>query len=205
MVALTRSPQAVESVGRRAKAYALAGLGVVVAVAVRLSLDPLFGSRFPYAPLVVVALWASTYGGAGRKFVLCLQFMPVFHTFFQQTYFFRMLEQYIPIGFMFVIAIGFGIVMSKLSEWLGPKNPNEVKLYESGMEPILSARERVSVKYYMVAMLFILFDIEVVFLYPWAVNFRALGMFGFVEMLLFVAVLTLGYIYLLKKGALKWQ
>ena len=118
-----------------------------------------------------------------------------------------MLEQYIPIGFMIIVAIIFGIVMSKLSEWLGPKNPNEVKLstYESGMEPILSARERVSVKYYMVAMLFILFDIEVVFLYPWAVNFRSLGLFGFVEMLVFTVVLMLGYIYLLKKGALKWQ
>ena len=118
-----------------------------------------------------------------------------------------MLEQYIPIGFMIIVAIIFGIVMSKLSEWLGPKNPNEVKLstYESGMEPILSARERVSVKYYMVAMLFILFDIEVVFLYPWAVNFRSLGLFGFVEMVVFTVVLMLGYIYLLKKGALKWQ
>ena len=118
-----------------------------------------------------------------------------------------MLEQYIPIGFLVIIAIVFGIVMSKLSEWLGPKNPTEVKLstYESGMEPVLSARERVSVKYYMVAMLFILFDIEVVFLYPWAVNFRALGLFGFVEMLVFIAILMVGYLYLLKKGALKWQ
>jgi len=118
-----------------------------------------------------------------------------------------MLEQYIPIGFMILAGIAFGIVMSKASEWFGPKNPNDVKLstYESGMEPVKSARERVSVKYYMVAMLFILFDIEVVFLYPWAVNFRQLGMYGFVEMFVFIALLMLGYLYLWKKGALEWE
>lgn len=118
-----------------------------------------------------------------------------------------MLENYIPIGIMILFAIVFGIVMSKLSEWFGPKNPNEVKLstYESGMEPIRTAHERVSIKYYMVAMLFIIFDIEVVFLYPWAVNLRQLGLFGFVEMFVFIAILMLGFLYLLKKGALKWD
>ena len=118
-----------------------------------------------------------------------------------------MLEQYIPVGIMLLAGIIFGIVMSKASEWFGPKNPTDVKLstYESGMEPIRSAHERVSVKYYMVAMLFILFDIEVVFLYPWAVNFRQLGIAGFVEMLVFISILMLGYVYLWKKGALKWE
>lgn len=118
-----------------------------------------------------------------------------------------MIESYIPIGIMLIFAVAFGIVMSKSSEWLGPKNPTEVKLstYESGMEPIRTARERVSVKYYMVAMLFILFDIEVVFLYPWAVNFRVLGLFGLIEMFIFVGILMLGYLYLWKKGALEWQ
>jgi NADH-quinone oxidoreductase subunit A len=118
-----------------------------------------------------------------------------------------MLENYIPIGIMIFFALGFGIVMSKTSEWFGPKNPNEQKLstYESGMEPIRSAQERVSVKYYLVAMLFIIFDIEVVFLYPWAVNIRSLGMFGFVEMLIFIGILMLGYLYLWKKGALEWD
>ena len=118
-----------------------------------------------------------------------------------------MLETYIPIAIMMFFGIAFGIVMSKASEWLGPKNPNEQKLstYESGMEPVRTARERVSVKYYLVAMLFILFDIEVVFLYPWAVNFRTLGMFGFVEMFVFIAILMLGYIYLWTKGALQWD
>lgn len=118
-----------------------------------------------------------------------------------------MLENYIPVGIIIIFAIGFGIVMSRLSEWFGPRHPTESKLstYESGMEPVRTARERVSVKYYMVAMLFILFDIEVVFLYPWAVNFRALGAFGYVEMLVFIAILLLGYLYLWKKGALEWE
>ena len=118
-----------------------------------------------------------------------------------------MLQNYIPIAIMIVVALAFGIIMSKTSEWFGPKNPNEQKLstYESGMEPVKSARERVSVKYYLVAMLFIIFDIEVVFLYPWAVNFRALGIDGFVEMGVFVGILLLGYVYLWRKGALEWD
>ena len=118
-----------------------------------------------------------------------------------------MLEQYVPIGIMMLFGLAFGLVMSKASEWFGPRNPTDVKLstYESGMEPIRTARERVSVKYYMVAMLFIIFDIEVVFLYPWAVNLHALGMFGLAEMFIFVAILMLGYLYLWKKGAFKWD
>jgi NADH-quinone oxidoreductase subunit A len=118
-----------------------------------------------------------------------------------------MLASYIPIGIMIVFGIAFGVVMSKASEWFGPKNPNEQKLstYESGMEPIRTARDRVSVKYYMVAMLFILFDIEVVFLYPWAVNFRALGYAGYMEMLVFIIILMAGYLYLWRRGALEWD
>jgi NADH-quinone oxidoreductase subunit A len=118
-----------------------------------------------------------------------------------------MIENYIPIGLLMLVAILFGIVMSKSSEWLGPKNPTDEKLstYESGMEPVGTARERFSVKFYMVAMLFIVFDVEVVFLYPWAVNFRQLGLFGFVTMFLFVATLLLGYLYIWKKGALEWD
>ncbi len=118
-----------------------------------------------------------------------------------------MLASYIPIGIMIVFGLAFGIIMSKASEWFGPKNPTEQKLstYESGMEPVRTARERVSVKYYMVAMLFILFDIEVVFLYPWAVNFRALGYAGYVEMLVFILILMVGYLYLWKRGALEWD
>ena len=118
-----------------------------------------------------------------------------------------MIENYIPIGIMVVIGIAFGVVMSKASEWFGPKHPNDEKLstYESGMEPVGTARERFSVKFYMVAVLFIIFDVEVVFLYPWAVNFRELGVFGFAAMSVFVATLLLGFAYVWKKGALEWD
>ena len=118
-----------------------------------------------------------------------------------------MIENYIPIGILLAIAVIFGIVMSKASEWFGPRNPTPEKLstYESGMEPVGTARERFSVKFYMVAVLFILFDIEVVFLYPWAVNFRELGVYGFWVMFLFIGTLLLGYLYAWKKGALEWD
>lgn len=118
-----------------------------------------------------------------------------------------MLENYLPIGLMILVGIVLGIVMSKASEWLGPKNPNDEKLstYESGMQPVKTARERFSVKFYLVAVLFIIFDIEVVFLYPWAVSFRQLGWFGYGAMSAFIATLLIGYYYVWKKGALEWD
>ncbi|HEY4612653.1 MAG TPA: NADH-quinone oxidoreductase subunit A [Bacteroidota bacterium] len=118
-----------------------------------------------------------------------------------------MLENYVPIFLIIAAGVGFGVVMVKLNEWMGPKRPNDEKLstYESGMEPVRSARERFSVKYYMVAMLFIIFDIEVVFLYPWAVSFRELGMAGFITMTVFIFVLLVGYFYIWRKGALQWD
>lgn len=110
---------------------------------------------------------------------------------------------------MIMIAVGviFGVAMGKVNEFVGPKRPSEEKqsTYESGMDPVRSARERFSVKFYMVAMLFILFDIEVVFLYPWAVSFRQLGISGFVTMFVFISVLLIGYFYVWKKGALEWD
>lgn len=117
------------------------------------------------------------------------------------------MHNYIPIIIMLFVGALLGLVFLVLHKVLGPSRPNPEKLstYESGMPPIRTARERFSVKYYMVAVLFILFDIEVIFLYPWAVNFRALGMFGFIEMVLFIAILFVGYIYILKKGALQWD
>lgn len=117
------------------------------------------------------------------------------------------MHNYIPIFVMLGVGVFIGIVFLVLQKVLGPSRPNPEKLstYESGMPPVRTARERFSVKYYMVAVLFILFDIEVIFLYPWAVNFRALGMFGFVEMVLFIVILFIGYIYILKKGALQWD
>lgn len=120
---------------------------------------------------------------------------------------FSMLSDYIPIGIILIFGTVFAVILTKASEWFGPKNPNDVKLsiYESGMEPVKSARERISIKYYMVAMLFILFDIEVVFMYPWAVNFRSLGMLGFIEMVVFIVILMAGFLYLWKKGAFEWD
>ncbi len=118
-----------------------------------------------------------------------------------------MLSYYIPIALMMAIAVLFGIIMANLSKWIGPRKPNYQKLstYESGMIPIGTTRERVSVKYYVVGMLFIIFDIELVFLYPWAVTFKALGAYALWEMFLFIALLFVGYIYILKKGALEWD
>jgi NADH-quinone oxidoreductase subunit A len=108
---------------------------------------------------------------------------------------------------MMFVAIVFGVIMANLSKWIGPRRPNKQKLsvYESGMMPIGSTRDRVSVKYYIVAMLFIIFDIEIVFLYPWAVTFDKIGAFALGEMFLFIGLLFIGYIYVVKKGALEWD
>jgi NADH-quinone oxidoreductase subunit A len=108
---------------------------------------------------------------------------------------------------MILLAVAFGLVLVNVNKWLGPRRPNEEKLstYESGMEPVRTARERFSVKFYLVAVLFIIFDIEIVFMYPWAVQFRELGLFGLLEMLVFIVVLLVGYLYILKKGALQWD
>ena len=117
------------------------------------------------------------------------------------------MEAYLPIVLMLGLGVIAGLVFTNINRWIGPKRPTEEKLstYESGMEPVKSARERFSVKFYLVAMLFILFDIEIVFMYPWAVKFKELGVAGFVEMMLFIAVLLVGYLYILKKGALEWR
>jgi NADH-quinone oxidoreductase subunit A len=90
---------------------------------------------------------------------------------------------------------------------LGPRRPNKVKnqAYECGIDPVGTARSRFSVKFYVIAMLFILFDIEAIFLYPWAVMFQQLRLFGLLEMLTFLGFLVMGYIYLWKRGALEWD
>lgn len=119
-----------------------------------------------------------------------------------------MLEYYLPAIAMIAAGLGFGLISVKAHEWLGPHRMTSQKLstYESGMPPVSSAHERFSVKFYLVAMLFILFDIEIVFMYPWAASFRSLGNFlALGAMLLFVTTLFVGYIYIVKKGALKWD
>ncbi len=122
-----------------------------------------------------------------------------------------MIEQYIPIFLVIAFAIVFAIATVFSSKIFGPQRPDRDKLstYESGMEPVGTTKERVSVKYYLVAMLFIIFDLEVIFVYPWAVEFRK--MFGeigasvFISMLVFLVVLELGYLYVYKKGGFKWD
>ena len=119
---------------------------------------------------------------------------------------------YVPIFVLILIAIVLGVLLTSLSRLLGPYRPDSIKeqVYESGMDPVGTAHERFKVKFYLVAMLFILFDIEVVFMYPWAVQFKELiqitgSLFPFFEMLVFVLILFVGYIYVYKKGGLEWS
>jgi NADH-quinone oxidoreductase subunit A len=118
-----------------------------------------------------------------------------------------MLGAYLPIIVLVAIALMFGLGSLVFSSLIGQKKPNPVKLspYECGCEPVGSARERFSIKFYIIAMLFILFDIEAVFLYPWSILFKRLGMFGLMEMGVFIVILFVGYIYVWKKGALEWE
>src|SRR5215467_8471885 len=115
-------------------------------------------------------------------------------------------ELYFPIIVQVIIAIAVAAGLIGISALLGQRRKSPLKdtPYESGMAPVGSARERFSVKFYLVGMIFILFDIEAVFLYPWAVVYRELKLFGFFEMLIFVAVVLIGFFYVWKKGALDW-
>jgi NADH-quinone oxidoreductase subunit A len=117
------------------------------------------------------------------------------------------MSAYLPILLALAVAAAFPVVVITLSTFIVPMRRNAVKNspYECGIEPVGDARERFSVKFYLVAVLFILFDIEAVFLYPWAVTFRQLGLYGLVEMALFIVILFVGYVYLLKKRALEWE
>jgi NADH-quinone oxidoreductase subunit A len=118
-----------------------------------------------------------------------------------------MLSAWAPILIFLTLVTGFALVSVIGSLILGMRKPTPEKLapYECGMQPVGTARERFSVKFYLVAMLFLLFDIEAVFLFPWAVVYRDLKLFGFFEMVLFIAVVLAGYIYVWKKGALEWE
>jgi NADH-quinone oxidoreductase subunit A len=116
-------------------------------------------------------------------------------------------EDYIPIMIQSFIVLGFVITTMVLTHMLGPSRKTKQKLenFECGIEGMGNARSPFSVKYFLIAILFVLFDVEIIFMYPWAVNFNDLGLFGFTEMSVFSAVLLLGFIYLLLKGALKWE
>jgi len=114
---------------------------------------------------------------------------------------------YLPILFQIIVAAGFGITTIIVTHLIGPKVRTESKLssFESGIEVIGNARQPFSIKYFMVAILFVIFDVEVIFMYPWAVNFREFGINGLIEMFVFMGLLLLGFIYVIKKKALNWD
>ncbi len=118
-----------------------------------------------------------------------------------------MLGGYLPVLLMIAVAALLGALIIILSTILCWKNPTPIKLmpYECGMDPIGSARRRFSVRFFVIGMLFIVFDIELIFLFPWATVFDKLRVFGFIEMLVFVVVLFIGLVYVWKKGALEWE
>ena len=118
-----------------------------------------------------------------------------------------MITNYFPILLFIIIAMGFGVVMVGLGALLGPRRPDAEKLspYECGFKPFEDARMPFDVRFYLVAILFILFDLETAFLFPWAVVLRHIGWFGFATMILFLVLLTIGFIYEWGRGALQWE
>ena len=117
------------------------------------------------------------------------------------------LTPYLPLAVVLGLAGLLAVLIPQLTTRLGPKSVNEIKsaTFECGSDPIGSARQRFAVKFYVVALLFIVFDVEAVFLYPWAVNFKALGWFGYGTMFVFASTLVAGLVYIWKKGALSWE
>jgi NADH-quinone oxidoreductase subunit A len=118
-----------------------------------------------------------------------------------------MLNEYLPIAILLILSAGLAVLIVALGHLFGPRRPTERKSmpYESGMRPIGPGTRRMPVRFYLIAVLFILFDIEVVFFLPWAVVFRQLGLFGLVEMFIFILILLVGYVYAWKTGALEWE
>ena len=114
---------------------------------------------------------------------------------------------YLPVAIMFVVAMGFVLTTIFATHLLGPKRNSKIKLdtFECGIESKENARMPFSIKYFIVAILFVLFDVEIIFMYPWAVNFLEMGMEGFIKMLIFLGLLLIGFFYIVKKGALKWE
>ncbi len=118
-----------------------------------------------------------------------------------------MLRSYLPVLIQLIAVAALGALILGASAFVGKKRPSREKLapYECGIAPVGDARERFSVSFYLVGMLYILFDVEAVFLYPWAVVYKGLKWFGFLEMFLYIAILLVGYVYVWKKGALDWS
>ena len=117
------------------------------------------------------------------------------------------MSEYLGIVITFILAGGIGAAFIFLATVLGPKKPSPAKMetFECGEKPFALPSGHFSVKFYLVGMLFILFDVELIFLFPWAVVYRSLGLFGFFEMLLFLGIVAVGFVYAWKKGALQWE
>ncbi len=118
-----------------------------------------------------------------------------------------MLENYFPVLLFVCVGLAFGVVPIVLGKLVSPNRPDSAKLsqYECGFEAFEDARMKFDVRYYLVAILFILFDLEIAFMFPWAVVLKELGTFGFVSMMIFLAILVVGFIYEWMKGALEWE
>lgn len=114
---------------------------------------------------------------------------------------------YLPVIVQFIAALGFVAFSMGVTHLIGPKRHSKVKddVWECGIPTVGNARTPISYKYFMTAILFVLFDVEIIFMYPWAVNFKALGTDGFIQMALFMGLLLVGFFYVIKKGILKWE
>ncbi len=118
-----------------------------------------------------------------------------------------MLAEYFPVLLFIIVAVGVGVVPMILGKLVGPSRPDPEKLspYECGFEAFEDARMKFDVRYYLVAILFILFDLEIAFLFPWAIVLNEIGLFGFLSMMVFLAILVVGFVYEWMKGALEWE
>jgi NADH-quinone oxidoreductase subunit A len=118
-----------------------------------------------------------------------------------------MLDQYLPVLLFILVGLGVGVAPQLIGYLLGPKRPDEAKNspYECGFEAFEDARMKFDVRYYLIAILFILFDLEIAFLFPWALALKEIGFIGFVDMMIFLAILVAGFVYMWVKGALDWE
>ena len=116
-------------------------------------------------------------------------------------------EHFLPVAIFLLLGAAVSVGMLVAGWFIRPRNPYREKLltYESGITPFMDAHQKFSIRYYIIAMLFLIFDIEAVFLYPWAVAYNQIGLYGFVEMVIFIIILLVGYFYAWKKGALEWE
>ena len=116
-------------------------------------------------------------------------------------------EHFLPVAIFLLLGLVVSVGMLVAGWFIRPRNPYPEKLltYESGITPFMDAHQKFSIRYYIIGMLFLIFDIEAVFLYPWAVAYNQIGLYGFVQMVIFIIILLVGYVYAWKKGALEWE